>query len=399
MILTVSDLSRSTGLVRVGGRLLSHTACGLILADATSTIDVELRAPPPEVAVHSLVVVEGIAGGTRLTDATIVQAYPVKRGCAVVREHDRLLRQGSGPLLLARAKLMKTIRSWFDSRDFVEVDTPQRVPSPGLDLHLQAFESSGLWLITSPEYQMKRLLAGGLARIYQLVHCFRDGERSSAHNPEFSMLEWYRAFAGIDEVIDDTQDIIGYCAEQLNANTTIRVGDRRIDLKPPYERITVLEAFAKFASLPRTQVLDLVENDEDTYFRRLIDEVEPALAAIDRPVFLTDFPARHASLARLRPSDPQVCERFELYVGGRELCNGFGELTDPDEQRSRLEHDVCQRKLESKPVYPIDEGFLEALVDGMPPSGGNALGIDRLLLLLTGASSIDRVLAFPASWL
>ncbi|MDZ4064164.1 MAG: EF-P lysine aminoacylase EpmA, partial [Coriobacteriia bacterium] len=298
-----------------------------------------------------------------------------------------------------RALALREIRAWFDERGFLEVETPQRVPSPGLDLHLDAFESDGAYLITSPEYQMKRLLVGGLPRIYQLVHCFRAGERGDSHNSEFLMLEWYRAFAGIDDVIRDTEEIIARVATVLTDGPNVRRGKRCIDLKPPFRQITVLDAFARFAGLDADTVLRLAESDEDAYFGTLVEKVEPALAALDHAVVLRDFPAVHASLARRRPDDPRLCERFEVYVGGVELCNGFGELTDAREQRARFDRDCDARQEAGKPLYPIDERFLEALEEGMPPSGGNALGVDRLIALGLGTERIGDGMAFPDGWL
>jgi lysyl-tRNA synthetase class 2 len=307
--------------------------------------------------------------------------------------------------LAERARACAEARRFFDSRGFVEVQTPSMVPSPGLDVHLDAFEvgPEGLpgaggaggagarrWLITSPEYQMKRLLADGWPRIYQLAPCFRRNESGQLHNPEFTMLEWYRAGAGVDDVMRDT--------EQLVASVTggeVRVSGRSVDLHPPFERVTICEAFERFAGWSRDQTLDLASRDETRYFRTLVETVEPGLAGIDRGVFVTEFPASQASLARLKPGDPAVAERFELYVAGVELCNGFGELVDPDEQRARLVRDQHERAARNLPVYPLDERFLEAL-SRVPPSAGNALGFDRLVALACGEAGIASVIAFTA---
>jgi lysyl-tRNA synthetase class 2 len=298
--------------------------------------------------------------------------------------------------LRERAEVLSRARRFFDSRGFVEVETPVLVPSPGLDLHLDAFEVAGgdrgapRWLITSPEYQMKRLLGDGWQRIYQLVRCFRRGEQGARHNPEFTMLEWYRANDGVESVMRDT--------EQLVAATTgggVKLGDRRLDLRPPFERLTVCDAFARHAGWSPEETLDAAAHDEDRYFRALVDCVEPALERMDHGVFLVDYPASQASLARRRLGDPRVAERFELYVAGLELCNGFGELVDATEQRARLEHDRESRRLRGLPVYPVDERFLEALAS-VPPSAGNALGLDRLVALACGSTDIADFLAFTA---
>jgi lysyl-tRNA synthetase class 2 len=298
--------------------------------------------------------------------------------------------------LAERARALGRVRTFFDARGFVEVQTPVMVPSPGLELHLDAFEVAGgdrgarRWLATSPEYQMKRLLAEGHERIYQISPCFRRGELGARHNPEFTMLEWYRARAGVDDVMRDT--------EQLVASVTggrVTLASRVVGATPPFERIAVCEAFARYAGWSRGETLAAAASDEDRYFRTLVDVVEPALASLDHAVFLVDYPASQASLARRKPGDPEVAERFELYVAGVELCNGFGELVDPVEQRARLEADRATRAARGMPDYPIDERFLEALAR-VPPSGGNALGLDRLVALTCGTTEIADVIAFTA---
>jgi lysyl-tRNA synthetase class 2 len=298
-------------------------------------------------------------------------------------------------LLAERARIVREARAFFESRGFVEVETPLAVPCPGLDVHLDAFEVKPAdpprFLITSPEYQMKRLLADGHAKIFQITRAFRAGEIGSRHNPEFTILEFYRAHAGVLDVMRDT--------EQLVARVTggaVRVDGRTIDVRPPLERITLCDAFERFADTAPLETLRLAEHDEDRFFRLLVDRVEPALAALDRGVFVTEYPATQASLARKKPGDPRVAERFELYVAGVELCNGFGELTDAGEQRARFVTDQEERARRGKPVYPIDERFLDALARGMPASGGNAIGLDRLVALACGTTAIAPVMAFTA---
>ena len=302
--------------------------------------------------------------------------------------------------LEARASIVKDVRAFFESRGYLEVETPLAVPCPGLDVHLDAFEviASGApladpprFLSTSPEYQMKRLLADGYSRIFQITRSFRAGELGERHNPEFTILELYRAHAGVEAIMRDT--------EQLVARVTggwVHVDGRVIDVRPPLARMTVCEAYQRFAQTPPDETLRLAEHDEDRFFRLLVDLVEPALGKLDHGVFLTEYPATQASLARKKPGDPRVAERFELYVAGVELCNGFGELTDAVEQRERFLRDQGERARRGKPVYPLDERFLEALARGMPESGGNAIGLDRLVALATGSTSIRSVLAFTA---
>jgi elongation factor P--(R)-beta-lysine ligase len=302
----------------------------------------------------------------------------------------------------ARARIVRDVRAFFESRGYLEVETPLAVPSPGLDLHLDAFEATPTgvpnaaasqrvprFLSTSPEYQMKRLLVDGHTRIFQITRAFRAGELGDRHNPEFTILEFYRAHADVEAIMRDT--------EQLVARVTsgsVRLDGRVIDVRPPFSRLTVCEAYEQLAAISPEETLRIAEHDEDRFFRLLVEVVEPALAKLDRAIFLTEYPATQASLARKKPSDPRVAERFELYVAGVELCNGFGELTDPVEQRTRFVSDQAERARRGKAVYPMDERFLEALARGMPASGGNAIGLDRLVAIATGSTSIRDVLAF-----
>jgi lysyl-tRNA synthetase class 2 len=273
------------------------------------------------------------------------------------------------------------------------------VPSPGLDVHLDALTvrtgPDERYLITSPEYQMKRLLAGGLERIYQLAKCFRNDEVGPQHQPEFTMLEWYRAYAGVDEVMADTEQLVAAMATAISGVPVLHTAHGPVDVAPPWPRLTVREAFARFAQVDVLALLQ-EEHGEDTFYRLLVERVEPALSELGA-LFLCEYPASMASLARKKPSDPRVAERFEAYVAGVELCNGFGELTDPVEQRARLLADQAERARQGLPVYPLDEQFLAALEQGVPPSGGNALGLDRLVMLALGAAHIEDVTAVPAS--
>jgi lysyl-tRNA synthetase class 2 len=308
---------------------------------------------------------------------------------------------------------------------YEEVETPCLVPAPGMEPHIDAFgatfrpEAGGaerpLWLHQSPEYAMKRLLADGLERVFQLARVFRNGEISRTHNPEFTMLELYRAGTDYRGIMADTERLLEACARALargGSARAVRAG-RTIDLASPFEVVTVQEAFRRHAGLDLAacggdaQRLAAAaraaghdpgppgESFDDVFFRVMLDAVEPRLG-IDRPTWLADWPASMAALSRVKPEDPRWAERFELYCGGLELANGFTELTDAAEQRARLVEEQALRARLGRPVYPLDERFLEA-VARMPPSGGVAVGLDRVLMLLTGAESIDEVLLFPAS--
>jgi elongation factor P--(R)-beta-lysine ligase len=299
--------------------------------------------------------------------------------------------------LVDRARLTAEARAFFASRGYLEVETPVVVPSPGLDLHLDAFDvGGGRYLSTSPEYQMKRLLADGHRRLFQITRAFRAGEEGERHNPEFTILEFYRAGAGVLGVMRDTEQLASRLFSVFGGGPVLSVDGQRIDVAPPFERLTVCEAFERFAGSAPEETLRLAEHDEDTFFRLLVDRVEPALARHPRAVFLTEYPAPMASLARKKPGDPRVAERFELYVAGVEVCNGFGELTDAVEQRERFAHDRAERARRGKPVYPVDEKLLAALARGMPESGGNAIGFDRLVALACGITRIADVMAFTA---
>lgn len=260
------------------------------------------------------------------------------------------------------------------------------MPSPGLDLHLSAFEVRGPkgervgWLATSPEYQMKRLLSAGAQRIFQLCRSYRGEERGRHHEREFTMLEWYRTDATSDEVIRDTEELVAFVAGSLDQPAP--------EVQPPWQRMTVDEALQFHANLTLDSLLD----DEERFFRVWAEEVQPRLGN-ERPIVVTDWPASMASLAKLKPNG--MADRFEAFFRGVELCNGFGELTDATEQRQRFERDRADRQAAGVPVYPIDERFLADLERGMPESGGNALGVDRLLMLLLGAPSIQAVMPFP----
>jgi lysyl-tRNA synthetase class 2 len=300
--------------------------------------------------------------------------------------------------MIARAEALRAVRGYFAADGVLEVDTPAMVPSPGLDLHLDAFELSGdgdashRFLITSPEYQMKRLLTEGLSAIYQISRCFRRGERGRWHHPEFVMIEWYRCGVGYREMMADTERLVRCVADALGGGLSI--DGRALSLDGAFEKLTVSHAFETLAGVAEAKMLEWANHDEDSFFSIWVDQVEPALATRRRPVFVYDYPAPQASLARCKPGDPRFCERFELYAGGVELCNGFGELTDAREQGARFERDVEQRRSAGKPQYPIDERFLQALATGLAPCAGNALGFDRLLALCLGADSIADVMAF-----
>jgi elongation factor P--(R)-beta-lysine ligase len=376
--------------VCVAGRIVAQWDDAALMRDESGVVRLLVTAPS---ALNALAFARGIWNG-KAVEVSEFELIHTPAGEA--RELSELAKQDNQKQrrLFARARVCAVVREFFDSRGFLEVETPLVVPSPGLDVHLDALpvqtRAGERFLITSPEYQMKRLLAGGLEHIYQFAKCFRNDELGERHQPEFSMLEWYRAYAGVEAVMRDTEELVAEVAYAISGKPILQTAKGPVDVEPPWPRITVREAFARFA------MVDVNTLDETTFYQLLVDKVEPALAELGA-LFLCDYPASMASLARKKPGDDSVAERFEAYVAGIELCNGFGELTDPVEQRTRLEADQAARTALGKPVYPIDERFLTALAEGVPPSGGNALGFDRLLMLALGAASIEDVIAIPAS--
>ncbi len=286
-----------------------------------------------------------------------------------------------------RADVFRAVRRFFHEQDFLEVETPCRIPAPAPEAYIDAVPSDGWFLQTSPELCMKRLLAAGYPRIFQICRCFRQGERGDRHLVEFTMLEWYEAGIGYLEMMKRCEDLIRFTAQETGVGDSLFRQGRRIDLRPAWDRLTVREAFERHTALSAEEALAADRFDELTGL-----EIEPHLG-LEKPVFLYDYPAACGALARLKPDDPSTAERFELYIAGMELCNAFTELTDPEEQRARFEAEAAFRKTCGKTVYPVAEKFLEALAF-MPEASGNALGLDRLVMLLADAAVIDEVTAF-----
>ncbi|MFP4452466.1 MAG: EF-P lysine aminoacylase EpmA [Desulfobacterales bacterium] len=291
------------------------------------------------------------------------------------------------PNLLLRGKVLESVRSFFSARGFLEVETPVRIPAPAPEQHIEAVAADGAYLQTSPELYMKRLLAAGYPRIFQICKTFRDRERGRLHLPEFTMLEWYEAETDYNDMMSRTEELVWYVCRQVLQSESLDYQGIKIDPAPPWPRITVAEAFRRHAD---TDMLEAVA--DDTFDEIIGINIETGLKRT-RPVFLYDYPAEKGALARRRPDRPYLAERFEAYVAGIEICNGFTELTDPEEQRSRFEEEIRRRRKNRLSVYPMPESFLKALPD-MPPSSGNALGIDRLVMLIADAYTIDEVTGF-----
>ncbi len=380
--------------LRVAGRVLARAEDSVTLGDAFALV-VARGAALSALSVGDLVVVRGEWDGRTLGVSAVElrQSAPEPRGDGDIA---RIIFGEVGPKLRARARALAVIRGYFASQAFIEVETPLRVPAPGVDQNVEAIAAQSEWLVTSPELEMKRLLVAGVPRQFQLARVSRRDEAGHLHEAEFTLLEWYRAFADWEQVVRDTEAVVSRVARALRGQAELLAPDgRRIGVAPPFERVSVADAFREHAGID--DVSDLAESDEDRYFSLLVERVEPALARLDRPVFLLDYPISQAALARASAVDPRFAERFELYVGGVELSNGYGELTCPDEQRRRMMSEGARREAEGRSVYPLNERFLGALQAGMPPSSGNALGVDRLLMLALGTRSIQDVIAFPRS--
>ena len=326
------------------------------------------------------------------------------------------------PFLLARNRIAAALRCYFDEQDFVAVEAPILQVSPGNEAHLHGFATELIgpddaraprYLHTSPEFAMKKLLAAGERRIVDFARVFRNRERGALHAPEFTMIEWYRTGEPYEAVMADALALLAAAASSAGSDRLV-YRDRSADPFAEAERLTVADAFTEFAGIDllatvsrqgdRDQLADQAvatgirvaadDNWSDIFSRVLVEKIEPNLG-IGRPTILYEYPVIEAALARQKPDDARVAERFELYACGVELANGFNELTDPLEQRRRFAAEMDERQRVYGERYPIDEDFLAALA-AMPQASGVALGLDRLVMLATGAPQIDFVQWMPA---
>ena len=267
------------------------------------------------------------------------------------------------------------------------METPCRIPAPAPEPYIDAIPSGTWYLQTSPELAMKRLLAAGHDRIFQLCRCWRDGERGRFHLPEFTMLEWYRAAADYTDLMTDCEELLRAAAAAVPGEGTVSFGGITADLTRPAERLSVRDAFRRWTALSAEEALG-----RDRFDELLVTEIEPHLG-IGVPTILSDYPAARGALARRKASNPDLAERFELYLCGVELANAFSELTDPAEQRARFREDRAERRRAGRDPYPLPEPFLVEL-PLLPPSAGIAFGVDRLVMLLLDTPAIDDVVAF-----
>lgn len=323
---------------------------------------------------------------------------------------------------LVRQAAIGAARSFFTGQGFHEVETPLLVRSPGMEPYLEVFSTCWLdnrgerhhgFLTTSPEYAMKKLLAAGIAPIFQIAKSFRNREDTSArHNPEFTILEWYRVHADYRDIMSDCEELFRHVARTLEpagGGKVWRYQGRVIDLGSSWERLTVRDAFRAYADLDveadpaaflrqvakKGYAIEAETTWEQAYHQVFLNEIEPRLGWA-APTILQDYPLSMAALARVSPANPNVAERFELYVAGIEMANAFSELVDPIEQAHRLAADQEERRRLGRTAYGVDTDFLRALAVGIPPSAGIALGVDRLAMFFADVQSIRDVLWFTA---
>lgn len=416
--------------ITVAGRIVGLDAARVHLQDLSGSLWCEWGEGVASTAHTVLQVGDQVGGGLILSPAGSLQISNWSLLAPALQPVESTpvpaQRPGGGASIDAlqkRARVLRGIRHFFDQRAFTEIETPIMAKIPGLEPHLDPFESrfratathpgEPVFLLTSPEYALKRVLVSGLERVYQISKVFRNGEVGPFHNPEFSMLEWYRTHASYLEIMEDLEGLVLELMRGLKgsgAENTLCWQGHTVDVTPPWPRVTVREAFlqttgidlaeaqtaeqlqaaAARAGIPLPNAIDW----EEAFFRILIERVEPTLG-YHRPVFLTDYPAPFAALARVRPEAFPVAERFELYIAGVEVGNAYSELTDPQLQAERFESERQQRAALGLPVFEPDADYLRALEQGLPPTGGIAVGVDRLVMLLLDLPDVRHSLAFP----
>jgi lysyl-tRNA synthetase, class II len=327
------------------------------------------------------------------------------------RELDLMANEETRALFLKRARTIAEVRRWFDSRGFIEVETPVLQPLYGGALarpfttHHNALDRD-LYLRIATELYLKRLIVGGIDKVYELGKDFRNEGISHKHNPEFTMLEWYEAYADYEDTARELEALVATVAEAVLGTTKVEREGETIDLSPPWRRVTLQEAIKEKTGIdvlehPSREELAKAmgsKPDPDEGWGKLVDgllskEVEPTLI---QPTFVIDYPVELSPFAKRHRSTEGLVERWEAFVGGIEISNSFTELNDPDEQRRRFEQQAEETARGDEETQPYDEGFVEALEQAMPPTGGVGLGIDRLVMILTGAKSLREVVLFPA---
>ncbi|MBP9748639.1 EF-P lysine aminoacylase GenX [Patescibacteria group bacterium] len=425
----IADLARAIGkTVTVTGRVFSVGDDSFILRDETGATQIFSPELPVAFAIIEITgVVEKDAvgknavvhlratGGRELVPADV---EPTRR-----LQWERMLLDPAGrEIIRQRGQYLAAIRAFFLKRGFLEADTPSLVAVPGAEPYLSPLETTVTtadgerapgFLATSPEYCLKKLLVAGFEKLFEFSRSFRNEENlGGMHNHEFLMLEWYRAYASYLEIMDDCEALVRTLAKEMLGSQTLRVRGTTVHVDHPWERISVVDAFQKYAAVDLEKNLDVeslrrtvrakgyrptdAEAYDDLFFRIFLNEIEPCLGR-KVPTILYDYPVQMGALAKRSERDPRFAERFELYIAGVELANAYTELNDAVEQEERLRADIRLRKKMGKTAIGPDEDFMHALRIGMPPSGGIALGLDRLLMLLLGKERIEDVRLFPAS--
>ena len=407
-----ASAATAVGEVAVRGRLLHFTEGRGRIADESGGIDFVVKTRIEEVKAGDIVELYGIVE-EGVIDVTQVRLLAQSNAEWCQGDWARFHANGLWANMRVRAAVLDAVRDFFRDANFLAVDTPTLVRASAQEEHIQLFatEYQGdkaqeqLYLAPSPELYMKRLLGVGFERIYQISRSYRNGEIGPQHNPEFTLIEWYRAYASYEEIMADVENLIVHVVESVLGQSSVVRSGREIGLQPPWERISVREAFARWASVDLDACADAEslfrraralgydsarrgDSWEDLFHKILLEKVEPELAKLGA-VHLFDYPRQLAALAKLKEDDPAVAERTEAYLGGVELSNGYTELNDPAQQRERFARDA------QPGGAPADEAFLAAMERGIPPAGGVALGLDRLVMVVAGASCLDEVIAFP----
>lgn len=413
--------------VTVAGRVVALYEDGFVLRDESG--EVYVRAPEVP-ALWSIVEVSGgmekhliekkqgvHLRASRGRELSFIEAEPTRN----TQWERMLLNPEERDIVYKRAEALATVRQFFTKKGFLEVDTPSLVSVPGAEPYLSPLETvvecadgarADAYFVTSPEYSLKKLLAAGFEKIFEFSRSFRNCEElGGLHNPEFLMLEWYRAYASYENIMDDCEGLFLFVAKSLLKSTTLRARGSILKLEGKWERLSVVDAFQKYAAIDLEKNLDEEslrltlrakgyrptdkESYDDLFFRVFLNEIEPCLGR-KVPTLLYDYPVQMAAMAKKSEKDLRFAERFELYVAGLELANGYTELNDPKEQEKRLHDDLRLRKKLGKTAVGPDMDFLHALRTGMPPSGGVALGLDRMIMLFLGKEKIEDVRLFSA---
>ena len=402
----------AVGEVAVRGRILQFAAGRGRLADESGAVDLVVQPRAEGVTAGDIVELYGIAAEGVIVVSQIRLLAP--SGAAWARgDWVRFHANGLWANMRVRAAVLDAVRSFFRDADFLPVETPTLVCASAQEESIQLFateyqgdkERESLYLAPSPELYMKRLLGVGFERIYQISRSYRNGEIGPQHNPEFTLIEWYRAYASYEEIMADVENLVAHVAESVLGRPSVVRQGRLIDVQPPWQRLSVRAAFARWAAVDldscasaetlfrRARALGYgsarrEDRWEDLFHKILLEKVEPELAKLGA-VHLFDYPRSLAALAKLKEGDPAVAERTEAYLGGVELSNGYTELNDPVQQRTRFAQGAQPGDA------PADEAFLAAMEQGIPPAGGVALGLDRLVMIVAGAACLDEVIAFP----